>query len=160
MGRSSWRWGCAWGYSGLPVPAAPRRAAAAVIAAVVATSCAYAAWDYRRVSQVYLPPEARAPAFRDDPLPLVRQSWLFANQARFAELTITALSRENADWTLASARALLHYSPEPRVIEKLIESATLVGREDEALLALARFRAAFPEAYVEWVRTQAMPAKR
>ena len=34
-----------------------------------------------------------------------------------------------------SARALLHYSPEPRVIEKLIESATVLGREQEMLLA-------------------------
>ncbi len=122
----------------------------AVVAAAVSVSCAYAAWDYRRVSQIYLPVESRSKAYQDDPFPLIRGSWLFASQARFAELTTTPLTRANADWALAGARALLHYSPEPRVIEKLIASATLLGRSDEAVQALARFRAAFPEAYAEW----------
>lgn len=132
-----------------PRPARARVGSGAV-AAVVAAACAYAAWDYRRVSQVYLPPEDRAPALRDDPLPEVRRSWLFRNQARFAELTITPLTLNNAAWTFDSARALLHYSPEPRVIEKLIESATVLGRNEETLLDLARYRAAFPEAYAKW----------
>jgi O-antigen ligase len=141
------------------VPARARFASAAAAACVAAT-CAYAAWDYRRVSQVYLPPEARSPTMRDDPLPDIRRSWLFRNQARFAELTITPLTQENAAWTFDNARALLHYSPEPRVIEKLIESATVLGREQEMLLDLARFRAAFPEAYSKWskARTGATPA--
>lgn len=131
------------------------RVANGAVAAVIAAACAYAAWDYRRVSQIYLPPEARAPAMREDPLPEVRRSWLFRNQARFAELTITPLTLNNAVWTFDSARALLHYSPEPRVIEKLIESATVLGRHDETLLDLARFRAAFPEAYAKWSKSNA-----
>ncbi|MDP3761267.1 MAG: Wzy polymerase domain-containing protein [Ramlibacter sp.] len=134
-------------------PSRPRLASAAA-AACVAAACAYAAWDYRRVSQIYLPPEARTPAMRDDPLPEIRRSWLFGNQARFAELTITPLTRENAAWTFDNARELLHYSPEPRVIEKLIESATVLGREHEMLLDLARFRAAFPEAYSKWSKAR------
>jgi O-antigen ligase len=129
--------------------------ASVAVAASVAVMCAYAAWDYWRVSQIYLPPEARSPAMREDPLPEIRRSWLFRNQARFAELTITPLTRENAAWTFDSARALLHYSPEPRVIEKLIESATVLGREQEMLLDLARFRAAFPEAYSNWSKARA-----
>jgi O-antigen ligase len=124
--------------------------AAAVLSACVAAACAYAAWDYRRVSQIYLPAEARAEAYRDDPLPKIRRSWLFHNQAAFAELTITPLTEENARWTFDSANALLHYSPEPRVIEKLIDSAVILGRHDEVLLHLARFRAAFPQAYAAW----------
>lgn len=120
------------------------------LAAGVAVACGLAAWDYRRVSQIYLPAEARSAAMREDPLPEIRRSWLFRNQARFAELTITPLTHENAAWTFDSARALLHYSPEPRVIEKLIDSAVVLGREQEILLDLARFRAAFPEAYAQW----------
>jgi len=142
--------------------AAPRaRVASAAAAACVAVACAYVAWDYRRVSQIYLPAEARTPAMRDDPLPEIRRSWLFRSQARFAELTITPLSHENAAWTFDNARALLHYSPEPRVIEKLIESATVLGREQEMLLELARFRAAFPQAYSKWskARTGRAPAQ-
>ena len=45
---------------------------------------------------------------------------------------------------------MLHYSPEPRVIELAIESATMLGDEDEAVLHLARYRAAFPADYAKW----------
>ncbi|WP_171016055.1 Wzy polymerase domain-containing protein [Ramlibacter sp. 2FC] len=121
--------------------------------ALIAASGA-AAWDYWRVSQVYLPPEARAEAWRDDPLAAVRGSWLFRDQARFAELTLSALSRENAVWTYRTASALLHYAPEPRVVEALVESAVLLGREQEALALLVRYRAAFPEAHAHWARRQ------
>lgn len=133
----------------------PMRLVSVAAAACVAAACAYAAWDYRRVSQIYLPPEARSPAMRNDPLPEIRRSWLFSNQARFAELTITPLTQDNAAWTFDSAQALLHYSPEPRVIEKLIESAAVLGRESEMLPVLARFRAAFPEAYSKWSKARA-----
>jgi len=136
------------------IDATRARTATAAVAACVVAGCAYAEWDYRRVSQIYLPPEARAPAYRDDPLPEVRRSWLFRNQARFAELTVTPLTRDNAAWTYESAQALLHYSPEPRVIEKLIESAIVLGREDELMLDLARFRAAFPLAYEKWSKAR------
>jgi len=121
-------------------------------------ACAYAAWDYHRVSQIYLAPEARAPLYRDDPIPSIRKSWLFRSQALFAELTITPLSRENAQWAYETARELMHYSPEPRVVEVLIESATLLGRTDEMLPELARFRAAFPEAYEKWKRSRSRAA--
>ncbi len=123
---------------------------APVVALCVIAACAYAAWDYRRVSQIYLAPEARYAEYRDDPLPFIRKSWLFRNQARFAELTITPLTRENAQWTYDSARALLHYSPEPRVIEKLLESAVMLGRESEIVAEWQRYRVAFPEAYEKW----------
>jgi hypothetical protein len=125
------------------------------LSVLVSVACAYAFWDYWRVSQIYLPPESRAPDYRDDPLPKMRNSWLFRSQARFAELTITPLTRENAAWTYDSARALLHYSPEPRVIEKLIESGVMLGRDDEVLAHIARLRAAFPESYAEWSRSHA-----
>jgi O-antigen ligase len=122
-------------------------------AACAVAVCLYAAWDYRRVSQIYLPVEARTPDMRD-PLPEIRRSWLFRNQALFAELTITPLTAANAQWTFDSATALLHYSPEPRIVEKVIESAVVLGRRDDALAHLARFRAAFPEEYAEWSKDQ------
>jgi O-antigen ligase len=151
---------------GLLWPAAPRRiearapgtawapGAVVAMAAGVIAACAFTAWDYRRVSQIYLPPEARAPGYTDDPLPKIRNSWLFRQQARFAELTITPLTRDNAQWTYDTALAMLRYSPEPRVIEKLLESASLLDRRDEVLLNAARFRAAFPQEYAKWAQTQ------
>jgi O-antigen ligase len=125
-----------------------------VVAGCAAVACLYAAWDYRRVSQIYLPVEARAPGMRD-PLPEIRRSWLFRSQALFAELTIAPLTPGNAQWTFDTAVALLHYSPEPRIVEKVIESAVMLGRDSDALAHLARFRAAFPEEYAEWSKDQA-----
>jgi hypothetical protein len=105
-----------------------------------------------------LPVESRATDMRD-PLPQIRRSWLFRNQALFAELTITPLTAANAQWTFDTAVALLHYSPEPRIIEKVIESAVVLHRQDDAMAHLARFRAAFPEEYAEWAKDQAHPLR-
>jgi len=127
-------------------------------AALALCVLAYAAWDYHRVSQIYLPPEARSPQYREDPMPLIRQSWLFRDHVRFAELTTTPLTRANAQWTYDTALGLLHYSPEPRVIEAVIESALLLGHDQVALAHLVRFRAAFPKEHEEWARERELPA--
>jgi O-antigen ligase len=140
--------------------APPFSPASLALAAGIAAAGGYAAWDYHRVSQIYLPPEARAPGYGDDPLPEIRRSWLFRHQADFAELTITPLTRANAQWTFDTASAMLRYSPEPRVIEKLIESAIALGRDDEALLHMARYRAAFPEAYAKWSQDRPKTRRR
>ena len=105
----------------------------------------YAAWDYNRISQIYLQPESRNAAYRNDTLNKIRSSWLFADQVRFAELLVTPLTQANAEWTFNTATTLLHYSPEPRVVERLIESAVMLGRDDEAIGYLARYKAAFPK---------------
>ena len=118
----------------------------------------YAAWDYFRASQIYLPAERRAAAWQHDPLARVGGSWLFRSQLRFAELTLTPVTRANAAHMYELATDLLHYSPEPAVIEKLLDSAVTLGREDEVLLHLARFRAAFPQSYAAWVQRNRRPA--
>jgi O-antigen ligase len=125
------------------------------LTAIILIACvSYAAWDYRRISQIYLPPELRAAAYRTDTLNQIRSSWLFADQVQFAELMTTPLTLANAEWTFESAAQMLHYSPEPRVIEKLIESAVLLGKEDDALAYLARYRAAFPAEHGRWAKAQ------
>ena len=127
----------------------------ALAAIVLIVGVAYAAWDYHRISQIYLAPEQRAAAYRDDTLAKIQGSWLFANQAHFAELLLTPLTHDNARWTFNMATALLHYSPEPRIIEKTIESAVLLGLDDEALAQLTRYRAAFPQDYARWTQANA-----
>lgn len=117
----------------------------------------YATWDYLRVSQIYLEPAQRLARWREDTQDHVRRSWLFAGQARFAELTLTDLTPRTVDRVDAAAQAMLHYSPEPRVIEKVIESATMQGRYDDAVLHLARYRAAFPAEYERWRQAQKLP---
>ena len=49
---------------------------------------------------------------------------------------------------------MLHFSPEPRVIARLIDSAILLGRDDEAAALAARFKAAFPDDYARWLRVR------
>jgi hypothetical protein len=112
----------------------------------------YAAWDYHRISQIYLSPEQRSPLYQGQTLARIGQSWLFENQLQFAQLTTTELTLENAQTLHAQAAALLHFSPEPRVIEMLVESANLLGRKDEALFYLVRYQAAFPQSYLGWTQ--------
>ncbi|MDO8264498.1 MAG: Wzy polymerase domain-containing protein, partial [Gallionella sp.] len=130
------------------------RAAATVLSAGVAALLiaivAYAAWDYHRISQIYLTPKMRSAAYRDNTLAKFGDSWLFQNQVRFAELSIEPLTRANAAHVKELATAMLHFSPEPFVIEQLIESAVLLGRDDEALFYLTRYQAAFPERHARW----------
>lgn len=121
-----------------------------VVGAALLAAIAYAAWDYHRVRQIYLAPQARALAYRDNTLDKIRGSWFFRNQVHFPELTTSALRRENAQWSSDTATALLNYSPEPRVIEKVIESAVMLGHDDKALFHLVRYRAAFPGEYEKW----------
>ena len=116
-----------------------------------------AAWDYHRVSQIYLNPEQRSALYRGDTLARIRDSWWFENQLLFAQLTTTELTSQNAPTLYAQALALLHFSPEPRVIEMLIESASLLGRKDEALFYLTRYQAAFPQSYLGWARKKSGP---
>jgi Virulence factor membrane-bound polymerase, C-terminal/O-Antigen ligase/Protein glycosylation ligase len=126
-------------------------------AIVLIAVCAYAAWDYWRISQIYLAPDSRNAAYRDDTLTKIQNSWLFQSQVKFAELTITPLEQDNAAHTFALAKEMLHFSPEPRVVEKVIESATMLGREDEALFYLQRFKAAFPEQHARWSSALKIP---
>ena len=125
------------------------------VATIMIAFCGYAAWDYHRISQLYLVPESRSAAYRTDTLAKAQSSWLFASQVQFAELLTTPLEPASAVWTFDAAGALLHYSPEPRVIEKRIEAAVLLGRDDDALKHLAQYRAAFPADHARWTKANA-----
>jgi len=94
--------------------------------------CLYAANDFRRVGQIYRPPALRDAAYRDDPLLYAKQTWLFRNQAEFAELTTQTVTADNAADIYPQAQRLMHYSPEARVVKRLIESARALGRHAEA----------------------------
>jgi hypothetical protein len=133
--------------SGLRIVAAPIRW---TVAALMLAGVAYAGWDYHRISQIYLPHEERSAWYRDDAMGHAKRSWLFDGAVRFAEVTTRPATRENAPWMLMESLRALHFSPEPRVITKVVESATLLGKEDLAIAHLARFKAAFPAQYQTW----------
>jgi len=134
--------------------AAGRRVVATrrVLAVMLLAGVAYAAWDYRRVSQIYTAVDRRAPAYRDNTLEKIRGSWLFRNQVRFAELSVTTVTAANGAHMHALASDLLHFSPEARVVEKLIASSVVLGRDAEAAYYLLRYRAAFPAEYARWMQ--------
>ena len=86
-----------------PVPAA---SAVAVLVLLICTG--YAAWDYTRVSQIYLVPEERRAPWREDTLAAVRRSWLFSGQAQFADLTLVTVTRANAAQMYRLSHEVLH----------------------------------------------------
>ncbi len=128
-----------------------------VVVSSLLLSASYAAWDYHRVSQIFLPAGLRVLPYRENTLEKIRGSWLFQDQVRFAEYTITPLTQNNAEQLHAMGLLLLHYSPEARVVEKLIESAVLLGRDEEARFYLARYKAAYPQEHARWAARQREP---
>ena len=106
---------------------------------------------YNRISDIYRPVAERSPAYRTNTLQKLKASKLFADQVKFAELTITPLTMANAAELNALATEVLHFSPEARVLAILIESAVLQDLDDEAAFYLQRFRIAFPERHAQWV---------
>jgi O-antigen ligase len=103
-----------------------------LVAALLFIGCLYAAWDFNRVGQIYRQAASRDAAYRDNPLHYAKQSWLFKNQADFAELTTQTITAENAAELYPQAARLMHYSPEARVVQRVIDSAKFLGHEEEA----------------------------
>ncbi len=103
-----------------------------LIAAILFIGCLYAAWDFSRVGQIYRQATSRDAAYRDNPLHHAKQSWLFKNQADFAELTTQAVTADNAAELYPQAVQLMHYSPEARVVQRVIDSGKLLGHDEEA----------------------------
>ncbi len=133
-------------------PTAPSIVAAALLLSAVG----YAAWDYTRISQIYRPRADRLAPWREDTLAKLDGSWLYASQVRFAALTLMPVTRANAAEVHALATRVVRFSPEPKVIAKLVESAVLMGRDDEAAGWAARFKIAFPVEYARWLAGKPM----
>ena len=75
---------------------------------------------------------------------------------QFAELTTFPLNEDTAPRQYTLANQLLHFSPEPRVLQTLLESAQLLGLDDPALRAIRQqFKAAYPQAFDQWMQKHA-----
>jgi hypothetical protein len=120
------------------------RAAGFTAACALAILAGYVAFDFHRVSQLYLPATMRAPAYREDTLAKARASWLFQDHVAYAELRGTPLFRENAARMFDLSGRVMHFSPETPVIQKRIQAARLLGMHEEADREAARQRAAYP----------------
>ncbi len=113
-------------------PVHERQEGPMLVAAILFIGCLYAAWDFNRVGQIYRQAASRDAAYRDNPLHHAKQSWLFKNQADFAELTTQDVTPENAATLYLQALRLMHYSPEARVVQRAIDAAKLMGHDDQA----------------------------
>ena len=107
-------------------------------------------WEHYRVGMLYRPVSQRPAAYQEDTLSKVSDPLFFSDQVDFALLSTIGLTRETAPQIHLLARDLLHFSPEPRVIQALIESAVLLGKDDEAAFHMKRYRIAYPAEYERW----------
>ena len=115
-----------------PVKSTRQQLLPMLICSALFLACLYAAWDYNRVAQIYRQPDKRDAAYRDNPMQAASHSWLFKNQVDFARLMTQTITQENAQATYDLSTRVLHYSPEPRVVERAAQSLRLLGREVEA----------------------------
>jgi O-antigen ligase len=128
-------------------------APAALAGAAIALACAGAGWNYWRASQPYLPPTERSAQFRGQSWLHLRDDWLFSEQVGFAQLAVTPVTPASAPYLLMLATDLLHFSPEPRVVQKLLQCAQMLGKEEEVAFYAQRFKAAYPAEYAQWAAT-------
>ena len=124
------------------------------LAGALLLAAAVVAFDYHRVSQIYLPAAQRHSAYRMQALAHAQASWFFQGHARFAQLALTPLSADNAAEQLRLAQWLLHHSPEPLVIERLLDAAALLGDAQTQAFHAARYQAAYPGDHARWLRRQ------
>jgi hypothetical protein len=144
-----------WRRWGLPTRMGQGLAAAGVMVAMGGLATVLLAYD--RVSDAYRPPEERRTAVRQDPAAALEGAVLFRDAVRFARLSLMPVTRANAAQVHALAREMLHYSPEPAVIEKLLDSGLLLGRQEDVVVHALRYKAAFPNRYEAWRAARDLP---
>jgi O-antigen ligase len=102
-------------------------------------------YDYQRMRQVYVPPAQRLSWWKDNPWEAASKTWFFQDALGFAAVTVTPVTPQNAQQMLLASQDMLHYSPERRVVQKLVESARLAGQEDLARWHEARLQTVLKE---------------
>lgn len=109
--------------------------------------------SYSHVRQIYLPSNQRYADYSVDTLMKVQKTLFFPDQARFALLmSVSVVTADNAKFVYSLAKELLHYSPEAPVVERLIDAAAMLGRDDEVKFYSERFKISFPEDYAKWIK--------
>lgn len=131
-----------------------------LFSAAALSGLALVAWDYLKVSQLYLPAERRMERYRDDTFEKARTTVLFKSYVLIPQIVVMELNAGTANLILEGALASLHVAPDSRVIRRVIEAAELAGKPDLAQLHTARYKAAWPDEYEEWAARRGSPATR
>ncbi len=120
------------------------------LALVLLGVLAFVAYDHAQVRQIYLPAAQRYSVWRDPALQVAQRAWLFRGTAVFAQVTVTPVHEGNARAMLEASLEAMHTSPEPRVIEKLLDSARLLGEDALYEAHKKHFQRVYPQAYLAW----------
>jgi hypothetical protein len=120
------------------------------LALVLLVVLGFVAYDYAQVRQIYLPAAQRYSVWRDAALQVAQRAWLFRGTAVFAQVTTTPVHEGNARSMLEASLLAMRTSPEPRVIEKLLGSAQLLGEDALYEAHKKHFQRVYPQAYLAW----------
>ena len=120
------------------------------LAVVTLGILAFIAYDHVQVQQIYWPSAQRYSVWRDQALQVAQRAWFFRSTALFAKVTTTAVHEDNARAMLEDSLRVLDSSPEPRVIEKLLDSAQLLGEKALYETHKVHFQRVYPQAYLAW----------
>ncbi len=124
------------------------RFAACGLAGLLITLSAYAGWEYWRIGQLYRLPAQRAAHWKENTFEKVKDSVLFRREVQFAYVTTTPVTPETAQALYTASLQTLHFSPEPKVIAVLLESAALLELESPLTEHIRRqWRAAYREGF-------------
>ena len=132
------------------LPALATRRALLGASAFFFAAFVFLAWDYDRVSQAYGGPHRRAAADDMRPLAAAQKSGVFRPYALFAKLSTTEVTAENAAQLLPPLLELLHFSAEPRVLDRLVQALLYLGQNTDARAYARRYKAAFPKEFEEF----------
>ncbi|CAM4318422.1 hypothetical protein COAQ111491_16960 [Comamonas aquatilis] len=115
--------------------------------------------DYQRVTQVYLPPDLRVEELKTDSsleksIIYSSKTIFFSDQSNFATVIFINPDKNNSLIINKLANNLLHFSPEPRVIKRLLESALIIGDTDQYNLHKKRFEITYPKEYLKWLESE------
>jgi hypothetical protein len=141
---------CLWLMGGRVWQALQDRARVTGLALILLGILAFIAYDYAQVRQVYLPAAQRFSIWRDQALQVAKRAWFFRDTALFAHVTTTPVHEGNARAMLEASLVAMHISPEPRVIEKLLDSARLAGEGELYARHQQHFQRVYPQAYLAW----------
>ncbi|MDO4768836.1 MAG: Wzy polymerase domain-containing protein [Brachymonas sp.] len=121
-----------------------------VLALGLLAGMAYAGFDFVRVTQLYMAADDRVWPFRQNTRQQAERSVLYRNAVQFATVSTDPVTPEKAEHQLTQARRLMHYSPESRVVIRIIECLQVLGRQAEADAEIAHFQQVYPKEYARW----------
>lgn len=123
----------------------------------ILVAAALIAVDYARVRQIFIPENQRTRIWSGNAMDVAKSSLMFRTTADFAEFSLTPVTPKNAAHIRQTGLQMLHYSPEPKVIRKVVEAAQILGDCSTAVRHQELMKIAFPAEPIQRL-TESRPA--